>query len=368
VRIASFLVFGQCLCVGAVAQPHSHPAIPGDSRADRLKAEIKRIAAVPGMQVGAAVWHLPASGATAEKVELDGDTPYPLASVFKLPLMLELVRQIQEGGKLTLASQITLTNSEKCVGGGTLKDQPAGTRVSVERLIELMETISDNTATDILFRRIGLESVDRLLKQLGCEHSEIQLTNRAAWLLSLAACHQFRGMSPSELVESWKNLSTRERLAAARAAETENCNLSLSAFQHLEDASSSKNTPDDDILIATGMDNMASPDDLAHVLAQLDPNRKGIAILQPRWRKFCLGVLSRQHYNTRIPRGLPAGVKVYHKTGTIAGVVNDAGLVELPDHSMLAVVVLVQQVHSDQGGQADRLIAAITRAAYAAYK
>ena len=332
---------------------------------DHLKTELKHLASGgAGMRFGVAVWHLK----SGEKVDLDGDTPYPLASVFKLPLMVELVRQMQDpvtGGKLGLNTELTVTEAGKCVGSGTLKDQRPGTRVTVQRLLELAETISDNTATDMLFRRIGLESVDKMLTQIGCTHSEIQLTNRAAWLLSLGACRQLRGMSPTDLVESWKNMSGRERLATARNAESENQSLSLSAFQRLEEASSHKNTHADDVLIATNMDNTSSPNDLARVLSELSD--KG-TLLQPQWRKVCLGVLSRQHYNTRIPRGLPKGVRVYHKTGSIAGVVNDAGLIELPDHSLMAVVVLVQQVGSGQEGQADRLIAAITRAAYAAYK
>lgn len=334
-------------------------------RQQHLQSSLRQLVQSAHLRTGVEIRHF----RSGEEVNLEGDTPFPLASVFKLPLMLELVRQIQEqgssdGGKrVQLDTQLTLHSSDKCVGSGTLKNQPDGSQVSVQHAIELMETISDNTATDMLFRRIGLESVDRMLRTLDCTHSEIQLTNRAAWLISLAACRQFRGMHPDELVESWKNLSTRERLQLARAAESENQRLSLSAFQRLEDASN-RNTHAQDVLIATTIDNLASPADLGRVLEQLDPRGK---LLTPHWKHFCLGVLSRQRYNTRIPRGLPPGVKVYHKTGTIAGVVNDVGLVELPDHSLLAVVVLVQQVGAGQTGQAERLIADITHSAYAAY-
>ena len=54
--------------------------------------------------------------------------------------------------------------------------------------------------------------------------------------------------------------------------------------------------------------------------------------------KDMLGTLSRQQFNQRLPRLLPAGLRVAHKTGTVTGpvcVVNDAGIIYLPKVALL---------------------------------
>ena len=360
------LHLASCLILILVLSP------PGwsEGRPERLKAAISRL--VGGRHVGVSIWHFK----SGERVEVDGNTAYPLASVSKLPLLVELARQLQSNGKLTLATKLTLADGDRCIGGGALKSERTGTKVSVQRLVELMTTASDNTAADMLFRRVGLESVDQMLAKIACDQSQILLTQRAAWLVSLGAYHAFHEMLPADLVQSWRAMSPTERLNAARAVEAENHKLSLASFQHLEDEAGRNHTPADQVLIATNVDNMGTPNELVTVLRQLIPDAPPIPaptggpaedgpLLQPRWRKFCLNALSHSLYNTRIPRGLPAGVRVYHKTGSLTGVVNDVGLVELRDHSLMAIAVLVT---GQSDSKADPLIAAIAQAAYAAYK
>jgi len=324
-----------------------------------LTAKIKKI--VGSHRAGVAIVHLP----SGERTEVDGRTPYPLASVFKLPVMIELVRQIEKGQKgLSLDRQLTVTAAEKCVGSGTLQNAANGTPVRVERLVELMETISDNTATDMLFKLIGYQSVNAMMAELGLKNTDIFLTNRQAWLISLGQSSDFKGLSPAGIAAKWKGMNAEQRHAAALRAEKENLKLSLSRFQALEDASAARNTHAEDVLVAGTVDNMASAADLADLLVKL---QKG-ELLNQRWTRYCLDVLGRQKYNTRIPRNLPEGVRVYHKTGTIAGVVNDAGLIELGDGSFLAVVVLVRDVGSGGGSAADQLIGRVAKAAYDHYR
>ena len=114
------------------------------------------------------------------------------------------------------------------------------------------------------------------------------------------------------------------------------------------------------MLVATTVDNLRSSADLATVLSQLYQGK----LLNKSLTRFCLGVLSRQQFNTRIPRHLPEGTLVYHKTGTIAGVVNDIGIIEVPDVGSVLVVALVNQVGQGEGAQADEFIAQVARAAY----
>lgn len=331
--------------------------------ADRpaFKSKLNNIVAShPEWKTGVAVWFLE-GGKVGDKVEIGGSEPRALASVFKVPVLVELARQIESKKTgLKLSSGLTISEPEKCIGSGRLLHQPAGTVVPVERLIELMETISDNTATDMLFRRIGKASVNKMLEEIGCKHSDIALTNRAAWLISLAQSSDFRGMSPVQIAFKWGKLSRPERAKAAERAEQENRNLSLSKFQRLEDESSRKQTHEQNVLVATTVDNQSSASDLALLLSGLYNGQ----LLGKEMTRYCLGVLGRQHFNTRIPRSLPSGTRVYHKTGTIAGVVNDIGIIEVPGQGAVVVVALVNSVGSGDDGPAESLIARVARAAY----
>lgn len=330
-------------------------------REARLQAEVDELVARSGAGNVACSLVDVASG---EAVEVAADQPMALASVFKLPLMLEAARQMQApNSSLKLSTQLKIRASDKCVGSGNLKDQPTGTAVSVERLIEAMETRSDNTATDMLFRRLGLDSVDRFMREQGCPNSQIFLTNRAAWLISLAHSSDFRGLTPRAIAARWKSFSLAQKRTAAENAERENQGLSLGSFQALEDESARTASDAENTLVATSVDNKCSARDLALLLRKLAAGE----LLDKRWSDYCLGVLGRQRYNTRIPRLLPDAARCYHKTGTIAGVVNDAGIVRGPNGHSLVVVVLVQNVPSGRDGVAEQLIAQIARAGYKRY-
>jgi beta-lactamase class A len=338
------------------------PTWAQSSRAQKVQKTIERLVQQSAVgNVAVSVIHLPSK----ERVDVNGERPMALASVFKVPVMLELARQMQTGqSALTLQTRIPIRHADKCIGSGSLQHQPDGTAVSVERLVELMETRSDNTATDVLFRRIGLESVDKFMRSHGLLSSQIFLTNRAAWLISLARSSDFRRMSPHQIAARWNQLSAAQRLAAAQRTEKENSGLTLREFQRIEDQSSRDNTHEENVVVATAVDNKASSRDLAVLLEKLHRGQ----LLNERWTDYCLGVLGRQSFNTRIPRHLPKHVTVYHKTGTIAGVVNDIGIIEANPENAIVVVVLVEGVPDGSESSAEALIGKVAQAAYAAYK
>lgn len=76
-------------------------------------------------------------------------------------------------------------------------------------------------------------------------------------------------------------------------------------------------------------------------------------------------LLSRQRVNDRIPRLLPAGTTVAHKTGNLPGVVNDAGIIYGPDAT---VIVVVLANGTPEESTAAQLTANIAAAAYARYR
>lgn len=324
------------------------------------KIQAIRAAHAGRMQIGVSVVQVE----SGRRVDVSADPPYPLASVFKLPVMLEMARQLQHHeNNLSLETRLTVTEATKCIGSGTLKNAPDGTRLTLARAVELMETISDNTAADLVFNAIGTGSVDRFLHGLGLNGCHIFLTNRAAWLISLAHGSEFRGMGPAQIVSRWAALTHAQKEDAARRILAENEGLTVPQFQAIEDASESRPYAQD-MLVAEATDNVAPPAELATLLVRFVKGE----LLDAHWTQYCLDVLSRQQFNSRIPRLLPAGTPVYHKTGTLEGIVNDAGVIEISNDNHVVVVVLCKRVARGASSEAGTAIAHIARAAYDAFR
>jgi beta-lactamase class A len=71
-------------------------------------------------------------------------------------------------------------------------------------------------------------------------------------------------------------------------------------------------------------------------------------------------VLKRQQFSDAIPAGLPAGIPVAHKTGSITRIQHDAGIVYGP--RPYVVVILVRGIEEEKASKA--LIAEISRAVW----
>ena len=354
------LLLAALLAGGSLAPLQAAPSREDPARA--LETRVRALVAkYPGMRVGLSVVHLP----TGQRVDLDADRPYPLASVFKVPIMIEVARQARAGRSgLSLDELLVLREADKCIGSGELQYRPEGTRIRLREAVELMETVSDNTATDLVFERIGLQSVNRMMADLGLRESDIFLKNRPAWLISLGTGTRFRGMGPLQIAATWKAMTPAQRHQAALQVEEENRGLSRARLQAAEDASAARQSHSENVAVASAVENFGSPSDFADLLGRL---WKG-ELLDRKGTDYCLGVLARQKYNTRIPRLLPAGTRTWHKTGTLAGIVNDAGLVQVRPDAPVAVVVFVRDVQEGREAAAEDLIARVSRAAYDAWR
>jgi beta-lactamase class A len=73
-------------------------------------------------------------------------------------------------------------------------------------------------------------------------------------------------------------------------------------------------------------------------------------------------VLLEQTRRTRIPAGLPEGVTVGNKTGTLNGIVNDVAFVETPQGLRYTIAVLVDRAGGD--APTSRAIARLSRLVY----
>ena len=165
------------------------------------------------------VVHFPASTAvevmdlsTGYHVGYNAAAAMPAASTIKVPVMVEVFRQLEEG-RFDLARRVTLLGSDKDYGSGELCDAPAGTTYSVEELLDKMIDISDNTATNMLIRLVGLHNINREMSRLGLEHTRLQGDVRTdSWSVRQALrsspsdmVHLLALMAKRELVDDWSS-------------------------------------------------------------------------------------------------------------------------------------------------------------------
>jgi beta-lactamase class A len=73
-------------------------------------------------------------------------------------------------------------------------------------------------------------------------------------------------------------------------------------------------------------------------------------IVSDQSRLQILGMMSRTHRNTMLPKGLGTGAKIAHKTGDIGALVADVGSIELPSGKNYLAAVLVKRPHNDPAG------------------
>lgn len=121
--------------------------------------------------LGVAVGQLDARN--KELISFNGGTIFPTASVIKVPILVEVFRQVEEGN-LSLDSQLLLKEEEKVGGSGMLKELHAGLRLSLLDLIKLMIVISDNTATNMLIELVGRDSVNETMRHLGLSQTFLE--------------------------------------------------------------------------------------------------------------------------------------------------------------------------------------------------
>ena len=129
---------------------------------------------------------------------LNADEVFPTASTIKIAILAELYRQAQQG-KLKLTDTYTLQQSD-LVGGSGISHAltPGVTKLTLRDVAALMISVSDNSATNILIDRIGLENVNTLLDSLNLSHTRLR---RKMMDIKAAAEGRENVATPRELVQ-----------------------------------------------------------------------------------------------------------------------------------------------------------------------
>lgn len=137
-------------------QPAGSPAMP--SLDERIKAEIG--------DFKGKVWIYAKNLDTGKEYGMRADEQVRTASTIKLPIMLEVYRQVAEG-KIAWTDPIEITKAVKVGGSGILFEFTDGTKIDVKTAMTLMIVQSDNTATNVILDKVTSNSVNDFMAKLG---------------------------------------------------------------------------------------------------------------------------------------------------------------------------------------------------------
>jgi beta-lactamase class A len=260
------------------------------------RAEIDRLIKDSGAEVAVA-WR-PLDAKPGEELLINPDLQLHAASTMKVPVMIELFRQV-EAGQRKLDDTVLVTNQFTSIHDGTSYTLSAtedsdgdiykamGMRLSYRTLVEAAITVSSNLATNILIEQLGAKNIQATVDRLDASGMQV-----------------LRGVEDQKAFDAGKNNSTTAR----------------------------------------------------GLLMLFEAIGKGKAV-NPASSAAMVDILKRQKFVGGIPAGLPPGTPVAHKTGWITRIRHDAGIVY--GKRPYVLVVLTRGIQDPK--VADTLIANISR-------
>ena len=142
---------------------------------------------------------------------LHDDLVMPTASTIKVAILAELVRQDAAGSGARLRDPYVVDSADVVPGSDMLGGMTPGvTRLTNRDLATFMMGVSDNGATNVLIRRVGMDRVNRLLDSLGLRETRLR---RRMLDLEAARAGRENTATPRELVALLEAL-WRGRVAA----------------------------------------------------------------------------------------------------------------------------------------------------------
>lgn len=110
---------------------------------------------------------------TGESFEHNADAVMPTASLIKFPIMIAAYDAVEKG-KLKLDDMIELKKDDQVPGSGILTSHfSPGAKISLRDAIHLMIVYSDNTATNLVLDKLGIPTTNELMASLECPETQI---------------------------------------------------------------------------------------------------------------------------------------------------------------------------------------------------
>jgi beta-lactamase class A len=266
-----------------------------------VRSEIERLADATGGIVGVAATHL----VTGRHIGYREDELFPTASVIKLPLLVTLYEDAI-AGRIDLSERVTYREDTKVAGSGVLQFLDDGLNPTVRDLSVLMMSVSDNTATDLLFDRVGKRRIESTMGRLGLQSIRVPFDIREMLMELVDLDHTQPG--------GYDELRRLLRLSAGSGGRS---------------------------MIPEQADR-TTPADMCRLLELIESR----AILDPDACTAILELLKRIQSATRIPGLLPKGTVVAHKTGSYRRLRNDVGIVYAPS-GPYAVALFARELARD---------------------
>lgn len=242
---------------------------------------------------------------TGEEIAINADKVMDTMSTIKIPLMVDVYRQV-DAGKINTADRIVMKTADKRFGTGVLRTLDPGLNLSFHDALELMIIQSDNSGTDMAFARAGGPAhVTQTMHELGL--NSITATGTSFdWFRALAEAGDptYANVTPEELFTK----GFPEKLTDAEVERF-----------HFE---------------GKHPFGLSSARDMGRLLEMIATNK---AASEKSCREM-LRMMGQQQMRTRIPRFMLDEVNTPHKTGDFPPyIANDVGLIETPSGRVVVV-------------------------------
>jgi beta-lactamase class A len=217
----------------------------------------------------------------SNQVLINTDEQFHAASTMKVPVMIELYKQ-QSEGKLNLNDSILLKNEFKSIVDGSSYKMDIGV-----------------DSDDVIYSKIGTQQ-----KMYDLIYSMIILSSNLATNVLI------------EVVDAKKTTATMRTLGADK----------IEVLRGVEDIKAFRK----------GLSNSTTANDLLMIMKAIATGKAGTKEDSDKM----IDILKDQKWNDMIPKYLPKGVEVAHKTGSITGVHHDAAIVFHPNGKKYVLVLL----------------------------
>jgi beta-lactamase class A len=283
-----------------------------------------------GGEIGVSAIHLE----TGARISFNGDRRFPMASVSKVPMAVAFLRRVDEG-EIDLGEDLVVPVTDFRPGYSPLASWSGGKaeQATVDSLFRLMIEVSDNTATDVVLRMAGGPSeVTRHLRELGIYEVDVDRSEARTF----ADLSGIPDSVPETLLYRYRYFRTRDALPA----------------EHRQQAR---------LRFGDDPRDTATPDGMANLLSLIHTGEG----LNPESRDYLLNSMLASRSGPRRIKGLlPRGTPVAHKTGTIAGAINDVGIITLPDGAGHVAIAVFVYTFNRTEWRRERTIAEVARLVY----
>lgn len=209
-RLSAILLILLASFSGVLAAQDAAFPVP-KSRADLERALAGQASKIKG-RLGVYVKHVE----SGEAVGLRDGERFQLASVFKIPILMTLHKEIHLG-RISLDDRILFEERMKTYGSGLMGSMKPGLAISVQDLQLLMMARSDNTATDILYHLVTPEAIAATMAECGLKDTTIDYDTREL-ILAFLGLDPARRLTVAELDQLPASVWTdKARLAAEQA-------------------------------------------------------------------------------------------------------------------------------------------------------